>query len=99
MYESPITIKELCDRAFGSWQTHVENGIMKTLEYRYDIVVDKEELLRALEYDREQYDAGYHDGYIKGLDEGYAQAKEDIYLKLQLLLEEKRENEEDEKIY
>lgn len=39
----------------------MENGILKAVQ-RYNIDVDKEELLKALKYDREQYDKGYQDG-------------------------------------
>lgn len=39
----------------------MDDNIYRTV-LKYDINVDKEELLRALEYDRLQYDAGYLDG-------------------------------------
>ena len=39
----------------------MENDIMKTV-ISYDINVDKAELIKALAYDREQYEKGYADG-------------------------------------
>lgn len=35
---------------------------------RIGIEVDKEELIKALQYDRQQYEKGYSDGYAKGID-------------------------------
>jgi len=37
-------------------------------------MVDKEELIRALRYDRDQYDRGYSDGYSRGYAAGEAAA-------------------------
>lgn len=54
MYESPIKIIQ--DRI----QMDMENDIMKVVQ-RYNIDVDKDELLKALKYDREQYDKGFSD--------------------------------------
>ncbi len=56
MYKSPITLytKEL--------ETAIENDIIKTVQ-RYGITVDKGELIKALQYDRNQYNQGYKDGY------------------------------------
>lgn len=38
-----------------------ENGIMKAVQ-DVGVIVDKEELVKALMYDRNQYDEGYRDG-------------------------------------
>lgn len=58
-YKSPIQIIE--DQLHNQIITDYENGIMKAL-MRYQIHVDKEELLKALQYDRGQYEQGYQDG-------------------------------------
>lgn len=58
-YKSPIKIIE--DQLHNQIITDYENGIMKAL-MRYQIYVDKEELLKALQYDRGQYEKGYQDG-------------------------------------
>ncbi len=56
MYESPI------DVITQGMQLVVENGIYKAVE-NYGIHVDKDELLKALRYDRNQYNKGFADGY------------------------------------
>lgn len=39
-----------------------------------NIDIDKEELVKALEYDRDQYYTGYDDGYNDGLIDGATEA-------------------------
>ena len=63
MYESPIDIVLNDFRNMIIQQQ--ENGVLKAVQ-KTGIIVDKEELLKALKYDREQYDKGYNDGYIDG---------------------------------
>ena len=55
MYESPISMftKQLRD--------DLDNGILQAV-HRVGIVVDKAELLKALSYDRDQYEKGFQDG-------------------------------------
>lgn len=53
-YKSPIEILT------GKLNTYIENDIYKVCQ-EYDIQVDKQELIRALNYDRGQYEAGYRD--------------------------------------
>lgn len=59
MYKSPIEIftdeMRLC----------YDNNIVEAVQ-RYDIQVDKDELLKALRYDRQQYEKGFADGKIAG---------------------------------
>lgn len=74
-YESPIRM------IVGEMETKMEADTMSVIQ-RYGIDVDKEELIKALNYDREQYDKGYRDGYEKG----YQQAKEDLIEKIRLLI-------------
>ena len=42
-------------------QTSIENDVFKVIE-KHGIEVDKEELIKALAYDRDQYNKGYKDG-------------------------------------
>lgn len=70
-YESPITM------IASQIETKVEGDVLQAVQ-RVGIDVNKEELLKALQYDREQYNKGYHDGYV----EGYAKAIEDCIAKL-----------------
>ena len=51
-WESPVNIVE------KEWETKIEGDIVKAIK-SYDINVDKEELIKALNYDRNQYKAGY----------------------------------------
>lgn len=62
MYESPITI------AKRQVQTQLEEGVMKAV-LDCGIIVDKEELIKALKYDRDQYQKGYEDGMLVSNDE------------------------------
>lgn len=55
MYESPIDI------IMKSTTEKMEHDVMTVIQSYY-IDVDKEELLRALRYDREQYKKGFEDG-------------------------------------
>lgn len=54
MYESPIKLFET------EMRMQLEGDVMKAVQ-NVGITVDKEELLRALQYDREQYQKGYKD--------------------------------------
>ena len=59
MYESPINL--IVTNIYNQMMEQQENEIYKAvLHYVPD--VDKEELIRALRYDREQYSKGYADG-------------------------------------
>lgn len=54
MYESPIKVFQ------GNLEMQFEGEILKAVQ-RADITVDKDELIRALRYDREQYQKGFDD--------------------------------------
>lgn len=55
MYESPINI------ILGDMQVSFDNEIVKAVR-KYDVSVDKDELIKAMSYDRNQYEKGYEDG-------------------------------------
>lgn len=57
MYESPIKIIQ------GQIKMEMESNIMRAVQ-SYDIHVDKSELLRALQYDRGQYEKGFQDAVM-----------------------------------
>lgn len=59
MYESPIKIIQ------GQMETSLENDIMSVVQ-RYGIDVNKDALICALQYDRNQYDKGYAEGREDG---------------------------------
>ena len=66
MYKSPIRIdyitrtSELISDIAKSMNEGLENKIMAKVQAIID--VDKDELIRALAYDRNQYEKGYEDG-------------------------------------
>lgn len=66
MYKSPI------EKIYGELQTQMvqedENMVMKAIR-KVGINVDKEELIKALQYDRNQYTKGYEDCKKDVLDE------------------------------
>lgn len=62
MYKSPIEIIET------QMRMEYENGVLKCVQNFFPNV-DKDELYKALRYDRRQYDKGYADGYAEGTKE------------------------------
>lgn len=71
MWESPVSV------IYGEMQTQIEGDIYKAIQ-NVGIDVDKEELLKALMYDRNQYEKGYKDGYAEAIDEFAERLKADI---------------------
>ena len=63
MYKSPIEI------IYGQMQTQIEGDTLKAVQSYYPNV-DKEELLKALQYDRNQYNKGYADGKAEAVEHG-----------------------------
>lgn len=59
MYESPIEliVKDTYQKILEQREENIFKAIFET-----GVKVDKEELLKALKYDREQYNKGYMDG-------------------------------------
>lgn len=57
MYESPI------DAIYSDVVTKLEDGVLKAVQ-DVGITVDKEELIKALQYDRDQYRKGYEDAVL-----------------------------------
>lgn len=75
MYESPI------EKIYGDIQSQIikqdEEHMMYAVNQAISYTVDKEELIKALQYDREQYAKGYSDCKIDMLAK-IEQAKEEI---------------------
>ena len=55
-YDSPIKI------IATQMEAKMENDILTAVQH-FDINVNKDELIKALDYDRKQYEAGYQAGY------------------------------------
>ena len=63
MYQSPIYVSKEVDFDLGQRiDEHIYESVIKI-----GINISKDELMRALQYDRDQYIAGYSDGYFAGL--------------------------------
>ena len=56
MYESMIKM------IAGQIQSEIENDLMVKVSQTVGYEVDKDELIKALQYDRKQYEKGYNDG-------------------------------------
>lgn len=71
MYESPFSLKisEMCDEIVKSIDNDVDTAVMRSIA-DIGINVDKEELIKALQYDRDQYNKGYSDGARFGFEAG-----------------------------
>ena len=59
-YQSPITISEIA-----------EEIAEKIIKVKMAIDVDKDELIKALQYDRNQYENGYADGRHDAMEQKY----------------------------
>lgn len=74
MYKSPI------EKIYGELQTQMvqedEKMVMKAIR-KVGVNVDKEELIKALQYDRNQYTRGYEDGKNEALDEIRAEIEQE----------------------
>jgi len=60
-----------------------EDYITFKIEQTLGCEVDKDELIKAMQYDRNQYDKGYQDGYLDGVRDG----KQIMFNKLQEFVE------------
>lgn len=81
MYESPITnyISEIIDKQM----VERENFILVTISESIGVNVNREELIKALNYDRNQYEKGYADAkaeYESMLDKIRAEIEKDWQL-------------------
>lgn len=67
MWESPINVMEIQDSFVREIKEKTEEMVFTEIK-RIGVDVNKEELLKALQYDREQYGKGYSDGYIDAIN-------------------------------
>ena len=87
MYKSPIQL--VTDDINYAMRAKIDENIYQAV-LRCDVAVDKDELIKALTYDREQYDKGYSDGYVKGSTETLEKVKKALekYLNNEILIGE-----------
>lgn len=64
-YEPPISI----DYIMREQEKQLEKDVLKVIA-SYNITVNSDELVKALQYDRNQYEKGYKAGYEKGYHDG-----------------------------
>lgn len=69
-YESPVSIQRFVEQAVQEKHEAETKTICTMITEKIHVEVDKERLLKALQFDREQYHTGYHDGYRMGLMAG-----------------------------
>lgn len=79
MWESPINVMEIQDSFVSEIKEKTEEMVCTEIK-RIGIDVNKEELIKALQYDRGQYEKGYSDGYAKSIDE-FAERLKDLIAK------------------
>ena len=65
-YQSPIS--QIYKDVEYKFKEDMENKIVEAVHH-FGISVDKEELIKALQYDRNQYDKGYSDGRASMVEE------------------------------
>jgi len=73
LYKSPI--EKICDEIQTQMVQEEENIVMKAIG-EIGVNVDKEELIKALQYDRNQYTKGYEDGKNEVLDKIIAEIEQ-----------------------
>lgn len=83
MYESPINL--VTTDIMSSISKQLDNDIYQAV-MTTGVNVNKDELMKALKYDRDQYNEGYKDGY----EEGMNAMKNQIILLIRRLEGEKR---------
>ena len=92
-YESPISV------IATQIQTMYDEEVMKAIQ-RVGIDVNKDELIKALNYDRGQYEKGYQNGYAKGMevaqsiiDKFVGYLDEDMIYRIKLAIDKKLNNQ------
>lgn len=67
-YEPPIEIiSNMMNGLVSQIEEQRENQIVATIREQYHVECDREELIKALNYDRQQYEQGYDEGYNRGM--------------------------------
>lgn len=78
-YTSPIT------EYLGQMRIEHENAVLKAIQ-EFDISIDKDELIKALQYDRDQYRKGFIDGCRGSYDRIIERVKADTVKKMQEMM-------------
>ena len=67
MYKSPIEILNSFSDSLTQRFVEETDKLVLTAVYNIGVKMDKDELIKALEYDRNQYEQGYEDGKAEAL--------------------------------
>ena len=97
MYKSPIAVcqnvinnlNDFMDRA----NKEFENDIVCRVRLETRIDIDKDELIKALHYDRAQYDKGYADGHKDGYHKGFHDALDQLKKSVEETYDKEDQNE------
>ena len=74
-YRSPITM--LTERIATDIAQNIDDGIWQAVT-KVGFEVDRDELIKALRYDRSQYEDGYYAGYRKGIEPKWIPVEEEL---------------------
>ena len=74
-YQSPVDL--IVDQVMDRLDQEIENAVNLTLNY--EIKVNKEEMIKALQYDRDQYRIGYEQGKKHAVGHGHWKKVNDKY--------------------
>lgn len=75
-YNSPINIiSQMVDEHIKEVQKQEETAVVAEITRKMGVDIDKDELIRALNYDRHQYEKGYTDGRLFGIHEVMSKVK------------------------
>ena len=88
MYESPIFVRQKTESIVRKFREEIDDYIYESV-VKVGVDVNKEELIRALRYDRDQYDHGYSDGYSRGYSVGKAEAFQALFDEAKKRIEDK----------
>jgi hypothetical protein len=70
-WESPVTItQEIAQKIASDTDDYIMSAILET-----GVVVNKEELIKAMNYDRDQYKKGYCDGFNTAVEMTWTSAE------------------------
>lgn len=82
MYKSPISVTQKLINNLNDFydkaNAELEKEVVCQVRMETEINIDKDELFKALRYDRAQYDKGYADGHKDGYDKGFRDAVEHL---------------------
>lgn len=61
MYQNPIemVVRNVSEQVTEDFENSLKQTVMYKVNKEYNINVDEKELIRALQYDRQQYNQGY----------------------------------------